>query len=300
MGNTSAKNIDLSQIDLYQAFDIPKDFTWDQLKNAYKKAALQTHPDKTNGNRELFNFVTNSFEKLAIEYKNRESNKSHQDLKKHSQEYYENIHSKTVKQHENDFADSQPFSTRFNKAFDQYKYHDENIENGYGDIMTKSNDVREEITIENLFAKKRVDNSTFNELFNKKIPISKQITKYQEPAPLLMAKKLQFTDIVSNKSDDYTGETESKSLSFTDYMKAHSGERLADPNTSFKEYNSVKEYQRYREKKTKSTLSDKEKRRLEKKTDLEKQQEQLRLEKLQQQDLAIQKAHEKANQFLIR
>jgi len=300
MGNTSVKNVNLSEIDPYQVFDIPKDFTWEQLKNAYKKAALQTHPDKTNGNRELFDFVTSSFEKLALEYKARNSNKSHQELKKHSQEYYSNINHDTIVQHEPEYNNSQPFITKFNQAFDKFKYHDESIDSGYGDIMAKSNDIREDINVENIFSKKNVDNSTFNDIFNKKIPVSKQLTKYQEPAPLLMAKKIQFTEIGSAKSDDYSGATESKSLAFTDYMKAHSGERLADPNSSFKEYNSVKDYQKYREKKTKASLTDKEKARLERQKLKEEKEELDRLERVQNKDFAIQKAHEKANQFLIR
>ena len=77
--------------------------------------------------------------------------------------------------------------------------------------------------------KDKIDNETFNNLFNKKVPINKQLVKYKEPEPLLMAKTLNFTELGSKKSDDYTCTPEkSKILAYTDYMKAHDGSRLVD------------------------------------------------------------------------
>ena len=103
MGNTSAKHyenmqqrndyskIDLSNLDPYQVLDVPRNFTWDQLKDAYRQAALKTHPDKKGGNKLVFDFVTTCFKTLAEEYKAKHSNKSHQDLKREASEYYERM-----------------------------------------------------------------------------------------------------------------------------------------------------------------------------------------------------------------
>lgn len=260
MGNTSIKSVDLENIDSYEMFGISKHFTWEQLKNAYKSAALKTHPDKPGGNKELFDFVTDRFEKLALEYKSRESNKTHNELKNDSV----NFHNQN-RAFEHSFDTTEPFINKFNKAFDKFKFYDENIESGYGDIMDKSSKTREDINIDNVFDKKEINNQCFNDMFNKKNTIKGKLTKYVEPAPLLMAKKLQFTEIGAAKTDDYTGESESKNLIYTDYMKAHNGERLVDPNSKFKEFNSIKDYQRYREKKTNTKLNNKENRKIEKK-----------------------------------
>lgn len=307
MGNTSAKQYidnkpDLSTIDPLSVFDLPKDFTWEQLKGAYRNAALQTHPDKPGGNKELFDFVTSCFEKLANDYKSRKSNKSHTDLKKESNIYFDKMINTNMAHPSSILENTEPFNRRFNKAFDECRYQDENIEFGYGNMMTKSSAYREDIKIDNVFNRSNVDTSTFNDIFNQKVPVSKQVVKYKEPEPMLMAKKIQFTEIGSKRPDDYSGNTESKNLTYTDYMKAFNGERLADPNEikQMKQFKSIKEYQKYREKKTKGELTDKEKRHIEKKKLKEEKEELERIERIQNNDIAIQKAHEKANRLLLK
>lgn len=307
MGNNSAKTFyqkqyDLSSLDPHIVLNVPNDFTWEQLKTSYRNAALQTHPDKPNGNKEVFEFVTSCFEKLALEYKSKESNKTHYELKKQSSDYFNKIVNTNMEHPSVVFENSEPFHKRFNKAFDECKYVEENVQFGYGDNMIKSSGYREDIKIENIFSKNNVNTKQFNEVFNKTVPLSKSIIKYKEPEPLLMAKKLQFTEIDGKRPDDYSGKTENKNLSYTDYMKAFNGERLANPEDihNKKQFKNIKEYQKYREKKTKYDLTDKEKRQIEKKKILEEQQERERLERIQNNDNAIYMAHQKANQLFIK
>lgn len=315
MGNTSTKyqsyqqyyeknnidGIDLNSLDPYKVLNVPKNFTWEQLKDGYKNAAIKTHPDKKGGNKIIFDFVTNCFTTLAEEYKARQTDKSHQDLKKDSKEYFDKIlNNNTVHPSEVMLDINQPFEKRFNKIFDDCKYVDEDIEYGYGNIMSQSLKTREEINIDNVFDKEKVDNTTFNELFDKKVPVSKSIVKYKEPEPLLMAKQLQFTEIGSKRPDDYSSGVEKKSLAYTDYMKAHDGNRLADPNDRRKEFKSIKEYEKYRDGIIKKGLSDKEKKYIEKKRELEEQKEFERQERIRQHAILIQKAHEKANRLFLK
>jgi len=82
--------INLSLLNPYEVLEIHKNFKWDELKIAYRKTALLTHPDKEGGNRLIYNFVTECFKSLAEEYKSRESNKSFIELKKQAKEYYDN------------------------------------------------------------------------------------------------------------------------------------------------------------------------------------------------------------------
>ncbi len=315
MGNTSAKQnnyqqyyesiqnnqinqIDLNSLDPYKVLNVPKNFTWEQLKEAYREAAMKTHPDK-GGNKLIFDFVTTCFKTLAKEYKAKNANRNHNELKQESQQYFEKIVNTNVP---HPSETNEPFEKRFNKAFDECKYHDEEIEYGYGEMMSKSQKTREDISIENVFNKDKVDNSTFNELFNKKVPVSKEIIKYKEPEALPMAKNLQFTEIGGKRPDDYSSGAEKKtSLIYTDYMKAHNGMRLINPEqVSRKDFKSVEEYEKYRESKVKRGLSEKERRYIEKQKELEEQKEFERLERLKQQEIAIQKAHEKATRLLIR
>jgi DnaJ-class molecular chaperone len=68
--------INLELLDPYEVLEIPKNFTFEQLKYAYKATALLTHPDKEGGNKLIFEFVTECFKLLAEEYKSRNANKT--------------------------------------------------------------------------------------------------------------------------------------------------------------------------------------------------------------------------------
>jgi curved DNA-binding protein CbpA len=289
--------------------NVPKNFTWQQLKDAYKQAAFKTHPDKEGGNKVVFDFVTTCFKSLAEEYKARSSNKSHYDLKKDANEYFEKIvnnnvpHPATALTKEDGIKINEPFQKKFNKAFEECRYVDESLSYGYGDMMTKSTGIREDISVENVFtsSKDKVDNSTFNEIFTKKVPVSKELVKYKEPEPLIMAKALKFTEIGGKRPDDFSSSVENKSLVYTDYMKAHSGMRLADPDAmkGKKDFRSIEEYEKYREKKTNRAMTEKERKYMEDKKKKEEQEEYERQERIRHQNLAIQRANEKANRLLL-
>ena len=303
LSETNKNEIDLNSLDPYKVLNVPKDFTWNQLKSAYRNAALKTHPDKTGGNKLIFDYVTSCFQNLAQEYNARVSNKTHSDLKQGANDYFEKMvsndipHPSSVIQPDT----NEPFNKKFNKAFDDCKYYDEEVEYGYGNIMANSSGSREDISIDNVFKKGKVDNSTFNDVFNKNVPVTKSVVKYKEPEALIMAKQLQFTEIGSKRPDDYSS-TDNKSLAYTDYMVAYNGMRLANPEDIKlrKEFKSVKEYTKYRESKAKKELTDKEKKYLEKEKLKEEQMEFERQERIKSQNIAIQKAHDKANQLLIR
>lgn len=301
MNNKKAADIDIASLDPYQVLNVPKNFTWDQLKTAYREAALKTHPDKKGGNKLIFDFVTNCFKTLATEYKARSDNKSHTDLKKESTNYFDKIVSTDAPHPASVLNNNEPFEQRFNKAFDECKYYDEEIEYGYGKMMVDSSKSREDIPINNVFKSSKVNNSTFNEIFNKNVPVSKEITKYKEPEPQTLVKNLQFTEIGSKRPDNYSSGVEKTSLQYTDYMQAYNGQRLANPEElkNRKQFKSIQEFEKYRETKAKKELTTKEKQRIEKNKLLEEEKEFERQERIKRQNIAIQKAHDKANRLLI-
>jgi curved DNA-binding protein CbpA len=295
-------NVDLNSLDPYKVLGVSKNFTWNELKVAYKNAAVSTHPDKKGGNKVVFEFVTNCFKSLANEYKNREANKSHTDLKKQSNEFFDKI-IETNAEHPSHILSNkdEPFETKFNNAFNDCKYHDDEYEFGYGNIMEKSCPKRNDIEIKNIFNKDKVDNSTFNDIFNKNVPVSKEVIKYKEPEALMMAKQLKFTEIGALRSDDYSSSVENKGLGYTDYMKAYNGMRLINPDDiKKKDFKSIQEYEKYSDSKIKRGLNSREKNLIEKKKNEEEKQEFERIERIKKQDIAIQQSHDRANRILLK
>lgn len=310
--NIDLKNINMDTIDPYEVFNISKNFTWNELKETYRKLAISTHPDKPGGNKEIFNIITYCFEKLALEYKKRESNLSHMELKKQSNDFFDKIvsnkmpHPSIVNMSGSGGINNNAelFSQKFNRNFEECKVYDDEVEFGYGKDMYESSKVREDIKIDKVIKKNKIDNKSFNDIFNSKVPINKQLIKYQEPEPLLLAKSLQFTELGNKRPDDYSSSSVKKtnSLSYADYMKAHEGTRLIDTSIikDMKEFKSVEEYEVYRNNKAKIELSAKELKQLELKKQREEKEEQMRLERLNKYDRNIELSYEKANRLFIR
>jgi len=316
--NIDLKNINMDTIDPYEVFNISKNFTWNELKETYKKLAISAHPDKPGGNKDIFNIITYCFEKLALEYKKRESDLSHMELKKQSSEFFDKIvsnkmpHPSIVNMNgregrdgrDGDSNNAELFSQKFNRNFEKCKVYDDEMEFGYGKNMDESSKVREDIKIDKVIKKNKIDNKSFNDIFNSKVPINKQLVKYREPEPLLLAKSLQFTELGNKRPDDYSSSSVKKtnSLSYSDYMKAHEGTRLVDTSIikDMKEFKSVEEYELYRDTKAKVELSAKELKQQELKKLREEKEEQMRLERLNKYDRNIELSYEKANRLFIR
>jgi hypothetical protein len=201
-------------------------------------------------------------------------------------------------------GDAELFSQKFNRNFEKCKVYDDETEFGYGKNMDESSKVREDIKIDKVIKKNKIDNKSFNDIFNSKVPINKQLVKYREPEPLLLAKSLQFTELGNKRPDDYSSSSIKKtnSLSYSDYMKAHEGTRLVDTSIikDMKEFKSVEEYEVYRDTKAKVELSAKELKQQELKKLREEKEEQMRLERLNKYDRNIELSYEKANRLFIR
>ena len=313
--NIDLKNINMDTIDPYEVFNISKNFTWNELKETYRKLAISTHPDKPGGNKDIFNIITYCFEKLALEYKRRESDLSHMELKKQSSDFFDKIISNKMPHpsivnmkgrdgRDGDGNDAELFSQKFNRNFEKCKVYDDETEFGYGKNMDESSKIREDIKIDKVIKKNKIDNKSFNDIFNSKVPINKQLVKYREPEPLLLAKSLQFTELGNKRPDDYSSSSIKKtnSLSYSDYMKAHEGTRLVDTSIikDMKEFKSVEEYEVYRDTKAKVELSAKELKQQELKKLREEKEEQMRLERLNKYDRNIELSYEKANRLFIR
>lgn len=277
-----------------ELFNLPSTYTWNELKERYKTLALRLHPDKPDGNKDAFDYATQCFKHLAKELKMREANKNHFELKKQHQEEIQdlNIQRPTLNQ------ENKPFIQKFNEVFEQNKYHDENIEFGYGSIMAQSSKNREDIEIKNIFKTDKVSNETFHTEFHKKVPITKQLMKYKEPEAVHMVKTIQFTEL-GEKINDYSGKTEKNNLQYTDYMKAYTEERV-NTDLKRKEFKSAKDYAKYSNKYIKKPLTDDEQKILEKKKHDQERQEMERLQRLQQENKKIEDYYSRISQLMIK
>jgi hypothetical protein len=298
------KNIDIESINPYEVLNVSKNFTWDELKISYRKLAINTHPDKQGGNKDLFNIITHCFKKLADELKTREEDKNFFDLKQQSNDYFHKMTNEAIPHPSDVLKPNEKFTnTKFNKNFEKCKLYDEEIEFGYGSKMEESTKKREDINIEKLIKKNKIDNESFNEIFNKNVPVNKELIKYREPEPLILAKSLQYTELGGKRPDDYSSSIEkTNTLAYTDYMRAHDGTRLVDPRLmkNVKEFKSVDEYEAYRDDKSKKILSAKELKKEELKALKGKKEEEERLERLRIYDKKIEKSYEKASQLFLR
>ena len=314
MGNTSTRHAQYYNalqsnpavdIDPYEVFGISKNFEWDELKEGYRRVAKLVHPDK-GGSEILFNRVTEAFKQLALEYKARQSDRPHAELKRDAQIAMERGSMQRVAPLPADAS----FADRFNRAFDDNKFEDDTEGGGYGHLMeaSKGKD-REDLNVDNIFkGKGKVSSETFNKVFDKvtlMTPPQKEVIKYKEPEALPLAKKLQFTELGGDKPDDFsssTTESGRRGLQYTDYMKAHTTSRLVDPRTVEKKktYRSVEEYQTARDTATERAATDEE---LRWRAEHQRKQDQLeadRLRRLAARDNMISQHHARVNQLFIR
>lgn len=303
-------NIDFNSLNPLEVFEISKNFTWNELKESYKEIALLTHPDKEGGNEIIFNFVTECFKLLALEYKNRNSNKTFIDLKKQFQEEnnynYDNNDNNDGSHSHNNYDES--FNDKFNKTFNMCRVDDEINDFGYGDTMIKSTDEREDYSTTNLFNNSKFNNQTFNKIFINNVPapkISKDIIKYKEPEPLILAKNINYTELGAKKPDDYSISPEknnNNNLVYTDYKIAYTNTRLVDEETisnSIKNFKNIEDYEKYRLSKFNKKLSNKEIKYFEQKKLKEEKEEYERLERIKQLDIKIKLNNDKANKLLL-
>ena len=240
-------------LDPYRVLGVAPDFTWDELKAAFRKISAQVHPDK-GGSAELFNAVTECFRTLGMELKAREADRPHHVRRQPAREYVqEQEHEKEQEKEQVErFQAGDTFTTKFNKVFDENKLEDEGNDFGYGSTMTKSMATREDFSKPASTAPKSFSNERFNRAFDETVSAPKQeVTVYREPEALPMSKRLQFTELGADKPGDYTKseDADSRSLKYTDYMRAHTTERLVDPRSikTRKEYRSVDDYEKDRE-----------------------------------------------------
>lgn len=297
-------------VDPYEVLGVPKNFTWEELKVAYRNVAKLVHPDK-GGNEQMFQTVTQCFKELADVYKSREANKPHHVLRQESKEYYEKHHVQHRVPREEPGPgpgpgirpeeDAKKFNIdRFNQVFEDNRFDDE-YQHGYGNMMEKSSKKRDDISIAQTIDS--YDKDKFNEQFNSKAdPSALDVTVYREPEPLELARKIAYTELGVTKIDDFSSVNEDRrNLQYTDYKKAHTFTRLIDPSLvdSQKQYKNVKEYETARKEVVKKSLTEEEKRYHQERDQKALDDEAKRNQTLRDRDQSISDHYNKMSQLLL-
>ena len=204
----------------YEILGISNNFTWEELKQAYKVRARFVHPDK-GGSEYLFNAVTDAFKTLAYEFRMKQADKTHQELKAaYKEDWKEPSNSKPS------IVSDESFGDKFNRLFDEHRFEDDEKDRGYGSMMAESSKNREDIDIPKTL--KSFNKDKFHQLFEEQTSTRKDMIVYTDPEPLVLGRKLQFTEIGGNVEDFGTDSTKKMGLQYTDYMKAHTMNRLID------------------------------------------------------------------------
>jgi len=224
------KNI-LGDIDPYELYGISKNQNIDlqELKLKYKKYALETHPDKNNGDTKNFNIISEAFKVLYEDYKLKQNDKQFNELKNNSKSFIEKQQKTNYRN--TDFSKDNFNANKFNKFYDEHRISNVN-DDGYGD-WDNSNENEDIVKNPNL------TKGNFNSMFETNVKVSNNLVKYTSPKELFMNDDNNCEELGVDKIDNYTGK--SKSINYTDYKEAHTTSRLVDPNAKYTQYNSINE-----------------------------------------------------------
>lgn len=282
-------------MDPYKVLNVSRNCSIEQLRDAFKKVAIKVHPDK-GGNQELFNIVVESYKTIFQKLKGQSGNKDFNELKNESRREFSTM--KKTKHVSFKLDDDQEgFQKKFNKVFDENRFHDSTVDEGYGHMMREHSAVREDIDI-----KRKVKNfKDFNSAFDEQEVMNKEMVIYKEPEALVLSKSLAYNELGVDRIDDYSSDTtKSSALGYCDYMKAHTTNKLVDKrylkqHETFKNMNDIEQKREAQS----FALSDEDRRVIEAGLKKEKEQEMRRQVNVQEYDKNIQKHFEKVNKLMI-
>lgn len=226
--------------DLLHLFSLQTDFTYQDMKHAYKKV-LMTHPDKSKLPKEYFLFFSKAFKiiKSIYDYTHKyEHNHTH--TIQESRQYVktdENMPTMPVNK-------IKEFHKKFNDAFDKVKIYDDETDNGYDEWLRSHGDTNLSRTI-----KTKEDMNSYIEEEKKKI---KSIIVHNgiEEQSISCG-----TSIIRNKPTSYCSALFSK-LPYDDLKKAHTETVIPVTQDDFynrKHFSSIDELNQFRSSSTFNT-----------------------------------------------
>lgn len=287
-----------SGFDATQILGLQSNFSLNELKKAYRRAAIKTHPDRPGGNEEQFEIVTKAYMFLIEKIKREAKDKQYDELKQDYQEFEDDREQRI------NIDLSKKFNLdSFNKIYSKNKIN-EPTDTGYGDIM-EAKKVREDIDIPNVFSKKfnvNVFNTAFEDL-KEEDNNNMQMIKIDNPAPVNSSNKIHYSELGQGKINDFGSGANiynGNSLQYTDYKRAHVTQTklINTKNVETTEYRNVKELEAARSN-ISYDMNEEDRLKQAQRKEMQKQQEIERKRRLFQRDQNIQDQYHKINQLTL-
>ena len=223
--------------------------TEDDVKKAYRKFSLKYHPDKPSGDAKKFMMITQAYVYLLQKIKEMTGNKSHREMQKEAQDYFEEMDKKKAerKQHESqqergrrgeedldrmEIGEKNFNVDQFNKIFEKNKLPS-TWDKGYGGGWGDDSDKEDEVVMNKKFSMD-VFNSVFDEQKKKKIEKKpeRQIMIIDEPQPQLL-NNLGFEELGQGDINDFTNDRVISDMNFTDYKMAYTKNNVLEYDDKF-------------------------------------------------------------------
>jgi len=291
--------------------------TEDDVKKAYRKFSLKYHPDKPSGDAKKFMMITQAYVYLLQKIKEMTGNKSHREMQKEAQDYFEDMDKKKAerKQYESQQAGGRRgeedldrmeigeknFNVdQFNKIFEKNKLPSM-WDKGYGGDWGDDSDKEEEVVMNKKFSMD-VFNSAFDEQKKKKIEKKpeRQIMIIEEPQPQLL-NNLGFEELGQGDINDFTNDRVISDMNFTDYKMAYTKNNVLEYDDKFNrgDYKNIDHLVRERTNMNfEASLEEKEK--IRRRELLEKKKEEDRILNMMNFDRIADEYAKRTNQFFIK
>ena len=283
-------------MDPFKILKVSKNDSLEKIRNAFKKVAKNVHPDK-GGNEEMFNIVVEAYREI-FRMKKLEEEKSFEEMKMDSRRYREEQNGKrSVHFAEEKYSfEDESFQNKFNQVFEDNRLGNAN-DDGYGNMMAKSSALREDINIDRCVKSAK----DLHKSFDTQKVLNTDIVKYKEPEALcVQSKKLAYDELGVENIDDFSSDTVGKQLLYSDYMKAHTTNKLVD-KTQMKEHKKFKNLDDIKKQRSKQSfaLTDEDKKVIEEQERRIKMKEQRRKNVLAERDRLSQRHFEKVNRIML-
>ena len=210
----SLRKLPSTKLDPYKILGISKKYTENELKKAYLKKAMKSHPDR-GGSKAEFQKISIAYTVLKKKLKERGEIHSHNELKQNASSFMENQPiTQNINMKDNFDADL------FNKIYEENKIEDA-YDHGYGSWMQESSSVSG--ASQKLF-QGNFNKDLFNHEFEKykqeqKKKMGSQMVQYQEPVERLSMKNQDsLVTLGQGRISNFSGEV--GNLGFTDYKAA--------------------------------------------------------------------------------
>ena len=239
--------------------------------------------------------VTKAYMLLVEKYKKQQEDKPFYDLKEQSSSYME----EQSDGRQNTKINKDNFNLEmFNKIYNENRLSTPD-DDGYNNWIDKTAFDSEEAP--KLFSDK-FNLNVFNTVFDNEKQTDKhcnQVIEYKDPTPTYINQSLEFSELGQGKIGDFSGNSDSNKLEYTDYRKAHTNTKLINTSKfNRKEYKNVEDLEEERSN-INYQMSEEDIARRNIQERLEEEQELDRRDRLKQNDFMYSQHYNKVNKLLI-